>query len=75
MLGGSVAHVAARVVVNAAGPWVDRVRRLARVDQGRRCLRTTKGIHLLLPRITEHAVYIAAKRDERMFFVIPWRDF
>ena len=75
VLGGSVAHVTARVVVNAAGPWVDRVRRLARVDQGRRCLRTTKGIHLLLPRITEHAVYIAAKRDERMFFVIPWRQF
>ncbi len=75
VLGGSVAHVTARVVVNAAGPWVDRVRRLARVDEGRRCVRTTKGIHLLLPRITDHAVYIAAKRDERMFFVIPWREF
>ncbi|MBI2116568.1 MAG: glycerol-3-phosphate dehydrogenase [candidate division NC10 bacterium] len=75
VLGGSVARVTARVVVNAAGPWVDRVRRLARVDEGRRCVRTTKGIHLLLPRITDHAVYIAAKRDERMFFVIPWREF
>ncbi len=75
VVGGSVARVTARVMVNAAGPWVDRVRRLAGVDQGRRCLRTTKGIHLLLPRITEHAVYIAAKRDERMFFVIPWRQF
>ncbi|MBI4734859.1 MAG: glycerol-3-phosphate dehydrogenase/oxidase [candidate division NC10 bacterium] len=74
-LGGGVARVKARVVVNAAGPCVDRVRRLAGVDQGRRCLRTTKGIHLLLPRITDHAVYIAAKRDERMFFVIPWRGF
>jgi glycerol-3-phosphate dehydrogenase len=74
-LTGGAARVTARVVVNAAGPWVDRVRRLAGVDRGRRCLRTTKGIHLLLPRITDHAVYIAAKRDERMFFVIPWRDF
>jgi glycerol-3-phosphate dehydrogenase len=73
--GGVVARVKARVVVNAAGPWVDRVRRLAGVDRGRRCVRTTKGIHLLLPRITDHAVYIAAKRDERMFFVIPWREF
>jgi glycerol-3-phosphate dehydrogenase len=74
-LGGAVARVTARVVVNAAGPWVDRVRRMAGVDQGRRCIRTTKGIHLLLPHITDHAVYIAAKRDERMFFVIPWRTF
>lgn len=74
-VGGAVARVTARVVVNAAGPWVDRVRRMAGVDQGRRCIRTTKGIHLLLPHITDHAVYIAAKRDERMFFVIPWRTF
>jgi glycerol-3-phosphate dehydrogenase len=74
-LSGDQARVTARVVVNATGPWVDQVRRLAGVDQGRRCLRTTKGIHLLLPRITDHAVYIAAKRDERMFFVIPWREF
>ena len=74
-LTGGAARVTARVVVNATGPWVDQVRRLAGVDQGRRCLRTTKGIHLLLPRITDHAVYIAAKRDERMFFVIPWRGF
>ena len=75
VLGGGVAQVTARVVVNAAGPWVDQVRRLAGVDQGHRCVRTTKGIHLLLPRITDHAVYIAAKQDERMFFVIPWREF
>jgi glycerol-3-phosphate dehydrogenase len=72
-LDGSAARVTARVVVNAAGPWVDPVRRMAGVDEGRRCVRTTKGIHLLLPRITEHAVYIAAKRDDRMFFVIPWQ--
>ena len=75
VLTGEGARVAARVVVNAAGPWVDRVRRMAGVDQARRCVRTTKGIHLLLPHITDHAVYIAAKRDERMFFVIPWRNF
>ncbi len=74
-LTGDQAGVTARVVVNATGPWVDQIRRLAGVDRGRRCLRTTKGIHLLLPRITDHAVYIAAKRDERMFFVIPWRGF
>jgi glycerol-3-phosphate dehydrogenase len=74
-LDGSSARVTARVVVNAAGPWADQVRRLAGVDGGARCVRTTKGIHLLLPRITDHAVYIAAKRDDRMFFVIPWQQF
>jgi glycerol-3-phosphate dehydrogenase len=75
LLDGSAARVTARVVVNAAGPWADQVRRLAGVDGGKRCVRTTKGIHLLLPRITDHAVYIAAQRDDRMFFVIPWKQF
>ncbi len=74
-LDGGTVTATARVVVNATGPWADRVRRLAGVDQGRRCVRTTKGIHLLLPRISDNAVYIAAKRDERLFFVIPWRAF
>jgi glycerol-3-phosphate dehydrogenase len=74
-LDGAVARVTARVVVNATGPWADQVRRLAGVDGGRRCVRRTKGIHLLLPHITDHAVYIAAKRDDRMFFVIPWQQF
>ncbi|HSB80107.1 MAG TPA: glycerol-3-phosphate dehydrogenase/oxidase, partial [Candidatus Methylomirabilis sp.] len=75
VIGGGGVRVTARVVVNASGPWVDDLRRRAGVDGGRRTLRTTKGIHLLLPRMTEHAVYIAAKQDERMFFVIPWREF
>jgi len=75
VLDGATARVTARVVVNATGPWADHVRRLAGVDGGRRCVRTTKGIHLLLPHITDHAVYIAAKRDDRMFFVIPWQQF
>jgi glycerol-3-phosphate dehydrogenase len=73
--GGATSSLQARVVVNAAGPWVDAIRRRAGVDGGRRCLRTTKGIHLLLPRLTRHAVYIEAGQDERMFFVIPWRGF
>ncbi len=75
VLDGACARVRAHVVVNATGPWADQVRRLAGVDGGRRCVRTTKGIHLLLPRVTDHAVYIAAQRDDRMFFVIPWQQF
>ena len=39
-----------------------------------RVLRTTKGIHCLLPRMTERAVYLSTQ-DDRMIFVIPWREF
>jgi glycerol-3-phosphate dehydrogenase len=75
LLTGAVATLGARLVVNAAGPWVDDLRALARVqDRGAHVLRRTKGIHCLLPRITERAIYHST-RDDRMIFVIPWREF
>ena len=75
LLTGRVHAVGARVIVNCAGPWVDRLREMAGVaDERPRILRTTKGIHCLLPRMTERAVYLPTE-DDRMIFVIPWRDF
>ncbi len=75
LLTDQVSTVGARVVVNCAGPWVDRVREMAGLAAERpRLLRTTKGIHCLLPRVTDRAIYLST-HDERMIFVIPWRDF
>jgi glycerol-3-phosphate dehydrogenase len=75
LLTGTVATLRARVVVNASGPWVDDIRALAGItERGRHVLRRTKGIHCLLPRMTERAVYHST-RDDRMIFVIPWREF
>jgi glycerol-3-phosphate dehydrogenase len=75
LLTGSVATLGARVVVNATGPWVDQLRSLAGIrDRGAHILRRTKGIHCLLPRMTERAIYHSTS-DDRMIFVIPWRDF
>jgi glycerol-3-phosphate dehydrogenase len=72
---GRVATLAARALVNATGPWVDELRALAGVqERGPRILRRTKGIHCLLPRLTDHAVYHSTS-DGRMIFVIPWREF
>jgi glycerol-3-phosphate dehydrogenase len=75
LLTGTVATLGARLVVNAAGPWVDDIRALAGVtERGPHILRRTKGIHCLLPRLTERAVYHSTA-DDRMIFVIPWREF
>jgi glycerol-3-phosphate dehydrogenase len=75
LLTGGTGAVKAPVIVNCAGPWVDRLREMAGVAEKRpRILRTTKGIHCLLPRLTERAVYLPTE-DDRMIFVIPWRDF
>jgi glycerol-3-phosphate dehydrogenase len=75
LLTGAVVTLGARVIVNATGPWVDELRARAGVrERGSRILRRTKGIHCLLPRVTERAIYHST-RDDRMIFVIPWRDF
>src|SRR5262244_895378 len=75
LLSGRVVRLGARVVVNASGPWVDEIReRLGIAERGPRILRRTKGIHCLLPRLTNRAVYHSTS-DDRMIFVIPWREF
>jgi glycerol-3-phosphate dehydrogenase len=54
---------------------VDEVRAGAGVrERGARILRRTKGIHCLLPRMTERAIYQSTS-DDRMIFIIPWREF
>jgi glycerol-3-phosphate dehydrogenase len=71
-LTGAAYDVYARVVVNAAGPWIDAVCRLEGTAAQR--LRPTKGIHILLPRMTrQHAVVVSSEKEGRIFFVLPWK--
>jgi glycerol-3-phosphate dehydrogenase len=71
---GRELEVAAQVVVNATGPWLDRFGALAEGWTPR--LRPTRGAHLLVPRLAggEEALYLSADRNDRMFFVIPWGE-
>ena len=75
LLADRVVTLRARVVVNATGPWVDRFRERAKItERGPQIVRTTKGIHCLIPRVTERAIYHSTG-DDRMIFIIPWREF
>ena len=69
--------IAAKAVVNAAGPWVDRVARTA-LGQGTPAhLRLVKGSHIIVPRSYpgDHA-YIFQQEDGRIVFAIPYeRDY
>ena len=62
-----------RLTVNATGPWLDRT--IAPLRSGAKpLLRLTKGIHLVTPRATQQAHVLFARRDDRLFFVVPWLD-
>ncbi len=64
----------ADIVVNMTGPWMDKVRALD--DDTEPMLRTTRGAHILVPRINQgnEALYLSSEQDDRLFFVIPWGD-
>jgi glycerol-3-phosphate dehydrogenase len=71
LLSGDETEVRGRVVVNASGPWFDRV--AARLEPHPRPLvRTTKGIHLAHRPVNRHALALTSHIDRRLFFIIPW---
>lgn len=74
-LGGGSFDLRARVVVNAAGPAVERLRGLD-APVRRQELRPAKGVHLVLPRRRvrgDHAITHEAA-DGRHVFLVPWDD-
>ncbi len=68
--------IRARIVLNATGPWLDRVR-LLDDPAATPVLRLTKGVHLVVDRDrigNRNAIVLHAVRDGRILFVIPWGD-
>lgn len=73
---GELREVRASVVVNASGPWTDRVLAMSRPRAEGPMLRPTKGVHIVVPREKlplEHALLASHPRDGRVLFGIPWR--
>ena len=69
-LTGREADIAARIVVNATGPWWEHV---AAAQTGRRRgrVRTTKGVHIVCPPLTDRALVLFSDVDRRLMFAIP----
>lgn len=71
---GEMATVQAAVVVNATGPWTDRLRALE--DPGARpMLRLTRGAHIVVGRDRlglRGAVTFPSRIDGRVMFALPW---
>jgi glycerol-3-phosphate dehydrogenase len=64
--------IRARQVLNATGPWVDHVNKLAGGSAEQR-VQPTKGVHLVVPGDRLDAAFLFLHpRDGRVFFVIPW---
>ena len=68
----------ARAIVNAAGPWVDRVNGALRMDRdavpsNERRVRLIKGSHIVVPRIVEGDDALILQNDDgRVIFILPY---
>jgi len=69
--------VKARLLVNAAGPWVDSVLRESLGQNDADHVRLVKGSHLVVRRLFDHdRAYFFQNKDGRIIFAIPYeRDF
>jgi glycerol-3-phosphate dehydrogenase len=71
-IGGERAGVRARVVVNATGPWVDRLRRLED-SRAAPSIRLSKGAHALLRLEQPWSAALTIPHDAvRVSFAVPW---
>jgi glycerol-3-phosphate dehydrogenase len=68
-------QVRARMLVNAAGPWVDAVLRNLGRAKDDRGVRLVKGSHIVVPRLYEgdHA-FMLQNPDRRIVFAIPYEQ-
>lgn len=69
-------QVTSRVVLNVAGPWVDRLLS-TNSSQCAPLIGGTKGSHIVVdkfPAAPAEALYSEARSDGRPFFILPWND-
>lgn len=72
---GENCAVETRILINAAGPWVDEVLTKHVGGNAQRLIGGTKGSHIVVARFPGApvtAVYVEAKLDQRPFFILPW---
>tara|TARA_R110002096_G_scaffold52503_7_gene137087 strand:+ start:34609 stop:35790 length:1182 start_codon:yes stop_codon:yes gene_type:complete len=74
-VGADVHETHARFVVNAAGPWVNRVLDMCTPGPARREIEWVAGSHIeLTGQLAQGGYYAEAPQDGRAVFTLPWKD-
>lgn len=67
--------VTARLIVNAAGPWVDEVLSSSFGKNDSQNVRLVQGSHIVVKKLFDHErCYFFQNKDGRIIFAIPYRD-
>ena len=65
----------ARLIVNAAGPWVDKVLDETMSSNNAKNVRLVQGSHIVVPKLHDHdRAYIFQNSDNRIIFALPYEN-
>lgn len=68
-------YIQAKYIINAAGPWVNKVLEDNLKLRPKYQVRLIKGSHIVLPKLYNHLKsYVLQNNDGRIIFVIPYED-
>ena len=74
-LTGATETISARVLVNAAGPWVESVLARAIGAKSKARVRLVQGSHIVVKKLFDHdRAYILQNADRRVIFAIPYEN-
>lgn len=71
---GEEYELTSKVVVNAAGPWTDEIRKMEDPEASRR-IKPSQGVHIVLDSSFlpgDSAIMVPRTEDGRVLFAIPW---
>lgn len=72
---GEISEHKARLIVNAAGPWVDKVLGEVLASNRSKNVRLVQGSHIVVPKIHDHdKAYIFQNADNRIIFALPYEQ-
>ena len=72
---GKTSEHQARLIVNAAGPWVDKVLGEAFGSNHSKNVRLVQGSHIVVPKLHTHdRAYIFQNADDRIIFALPYEQ-
>jgi len=77
-LSGKEENYFGKMVVNASGPWVDKINELLPLQELSVEIGGTKGSHIVVKEwknAPRRAIYVEAYADRRPIFIIPWRGY
>ncbi len=67
-------EVSARILINAAGPWVNDVLEHIEAKPEQMPIELVQGTHIVVPGKVSHPYYLESPHDRRAVFVTPWKN-